>query len=221
MTETYRPVSPLDPIDRLSEVMFGLLMALTFTGTMSVTLGAGGTVKGILLAAIGCNIAWGIVDAIVYTVTTVTERVRGRAQVAAIRAAPEAEARARLRALLPEDAGAAMNDAETDAIITWLKKHRGTRPGQTVPGTLTRDDLGAGLLIFLTVTGATWPPILPFLLIDRVQLAMRLSNAIAVGMLFAIGWFLDQQMQTGARMMRWIVPVIGTVLVAVTIALGG
>ena len=221
MTEPYRPVSPLDPIDRLSEVMFGLLMALTFTGTMSVTLGAGGTVKGILLAAIGCNIAWGIVDAIVYTVTTVTERVRGRAQVAAIRAAPEAEARARLRALLPEDAGAAMNDAETDAIIAWLKKHRGTRPGQTAPGTLTRDDLGAGLLIFLTVTGATWPPILPFLLIDRVQLAMRLSNAIAVGMLFAIGWFLDQQMQTGARMMRWIVPVIGTVLVAVTIALGG
>ncbi len=71
---------PLDPIDRLSEVMFGLLMALTFTGTMSVSLGDGATVRDILLAAVGCNIAWGLVDAVVYLMTTATERGRDQTQ---------------------------------------------------------------------------------------------------------------------------------------------
>ena len=69
---------PLDPIDRQSEVMFGLLMTLTFTGTMSVALGAGATVREILMAALGSNIAWGIVDATVYLLTTAAERRRGR-----------------------------------------------------------------------------------------------------------------------------------------------
>jgi hypothetical protein len=79
---------PLDPINRQSEVMFGLLMTLTFTGTMSVALGTGAKVRKILMAALGCNIAWGILDATVYLLTTATERARGRAQARAIRAAP-------------------------------------------------------------------------------------------------------------------------------------
>jgi hypothetical protein len=50
---------------------------------------------------------------------------------------------------------------------------------------------------------------------------MRLSNAVAVAMLVVIGWRLDQQMRAGRRVMRGIIPVIGLVLVGVTIALGG
>lgn len=69
---------PLDPIDRRSEVMFGLRMTLTFTGTMSVALGAGARVREMLMAALGCNIAWGLVDARVYLLKTATGRARRR-----------------------------------------------------------------------------------------------------------------------------------------------
>ena len=217
VSETDQQRWPIDPIDRLSEVMFGLLMALTFTGTMSVTLGDGGTVRGILLAAIGCNIAWGIVDAIVYVLTTTTERARRLAQVEEIRTAPGQHGHDLLRALLPEAAGQALGEAEVKAIVTWLRQH----PSQGTAAVLQRSDLKAAFAVFLMVTGATWPPILPFMLFDHVPLAMRVSNAVAVCMLFVIGLFLDREMKNGGHVMRWVIPVIGTAMVVVTIALGG
>jgi hypothetical protein len=66
----------LDPISRLSEIMFGLLMTLTFTGTMSVVIGTGGDVRSVLIAALGFNLAWGIVDGTMHVLATVTERGR-------------------------------------------------------------------------------------------------------------------------------------------------
>jgi len=209
---------PLDPIDRQSEMMFGLLMTLTFTGTMSVALGEGATVREILLAALGCNIAWGIVDATVYLLTTATERARGRAQAAALRAASDPEAKAQLRALLPGRAGEAMSDVQLGAVLGWM---RDAVLDPEVEPVLQRPDFVAAGQVFLLVTGATFPPILPFLLFDSVPLAMRLSNALAVAMLVVIGWRLDQEMQGGRPVMRWVIPVIGLLMVAVTIAVGG
>jgi hypothetical protein len=209
---------PLDPIDRQSEVMFGLLMTLTFTGTMSVALGSGATVRDILLAALGCNIAWGIVDATVYLLTTAAGRARDRAQAAAIRNAPESEAIGMLRAMLPEPAGDQLTDAQAAAMLAWMRRHP---PGDQPAAVLRRADFGAALQVFLLVAGATFPPVLPFLLVESVPLAMRLSNAVAVGMLVLIGWNLDREMNIGHGLMRWIMPVIGAAMVAVTVALGG
>ena len=72
--EQARPV--LDPIDRLSEIIFGLLMALSFTGTMSVAVAGGDEVRSVLMAALGCNVAWGIVDGVMFVLTTAVERVK-------------------------------------------------------------------------------------------------------------------------------------------------
>lgn len=210
-----RPV--LDPIDRLSEISFGLLMALTFTGTMSVTLGEGGQVRDVLLAALGCNIAWGIVDAMVYLLTTYTDRGRGRAAADAIRAASPAEARALLREELPEGAGEVLTDQELDQMIAMMRAHPRSAPQRE----LTRDDLRAALAVFTLVTLATLPPTLPFLIFDHLPLAMRASNAASLAMLALIGWRLDRLMGGEARHLVWIVPVFGSILVVVTIALGG
>ena len=208
---------PPDPINRQSEVMFGLRMPLTFTGTMSVALGARATVREILLAARGCNIAWGPVDATVCLLTSATEHGRGRAQAAAIRAASETEAKAQLRAL-PGRAGKALSDAQVGAVLAWM---RDTPPEPDVEPVLQRQDFIAAGQVFLLVTGAAFPPILPFLIVESVPLAMCLSDAVAVAMLVVIGWRLDQQMQGGRRLMRRIIPVIGLVMGTVTIALGG
>ena len=207
----------LDPISRLSEIMFGLLMTLTFTGTMSVVIGGGGDVRSVLVAALGCNLAWGIVDGAMYLLTTVTERGRDLARYRLIRTSPPADARRILRAGLPDGAGEVMTDDEIDRMIDGLR--RMTDDGK--PAGLTLGDLRAAGLVFLLVVGATLPPALPFALVDDVHVAMRMSNLVAILMLIVIGWRFDQLMNRTAVPMRIVVPVIGCILVAITIALGG
>jgi len=47
----------LDPVERISEILFGLFLVLTFTGTLSVASAGRDEVQTMLVAAIGCNIA--------------------------------------------------------------------------------------------------------------------------------------------------------------------
>jgi len=68
----------LDPIDRVSEVIFGVLMAMTFIGALNVAEAGGEDVRKAMVAALGCNIAWGLADAVMYVVAVITERTRER-----------------------------------------------------------------------------------------------------------------------------------------------
>ena len=62
----------LEPIERLSEILFGLIMVLTFTGSLSVATADKGEVQVMLIGAFGCNIAWGLIDAIMYLMAAST-----------------------------------------------------------------------------------------------------------------------------------------------------
>ena len=68
----------LDPVDRISEILFGLIMAVTIVGSMSIATAGRVEVRTVMLAALGCNLAWGLVDAVMYVVRTTTERTRNR-----------------------------------------------------------------------------------------------------------------------------------------------
>src|SRR5213076_2072445 len=67
----------LEPIDRVSEVLFGLIMVLTFTGSLSVAEAGREDVRTMLIGALGCNLAWGIIDGIVYLMGCLAEKGRG------------------------------------------------------------------------------------------------------------------------------------------------
>src|SRR5215471_20560032 len=56
----------LDPIERISEILFGLVMVLTITCSFSVGGGGRTEVHQMLIGALGCNIAWGAIDAVLY-----------------------------------------------------------------------------------------------------------------------------------------------------------
>src|SRR5678809_319366 len=77
----------LDPVDRISEVLFGLIMAVTIVGSLSIASAGAAEVRTVMIAALGCNIAWGLVDAVMYLVRTATERSRLRVLGARVRAA--------------------------------------------------------------------------------------------------------------------------------------
>jgi len=68
----------LDPVERVSEIIFGVLMAMTFIGAVNVAEAGREDVRKAMIAALGCNIAWGLADAVMYVVAVVTERTRER-----------------------------------------------------------------------------------------------------------------------------------------------
>ncbi len=120
-----------------------------------------------------------------------------------------------IRERLPDAASGDLTEAELDRLVARMK--------EIPPPPLARVnmvDLKAALAVFALVVLATFPPVLPFLLIEELHRAMRWSNAVAVASLFVIGWMLDREMGGGWRM-RVTVPLVGSVLVATTIALGG
>src|SRR5262245_37570471 len=80
----------LDPMDRISEVLFGLIMALTFTLTLGVVTADSIQVRTMLLAALGCNLAWGIIDASVFLMARFNQRGRNAMQLRAVRQADDA-----------------------------------------------------------------------------------------------------------------------------------
>jgi len=65
----------LDPADSLGELLFGLIMALTVTlGARLLTKQAELDARELVGAMIGCNVAWGIIDAVLYLIGSVFSR---------------------------------------------------------------------------------------------------------------------------------------------------
>jgi VIT1/CCC1 family predicted Fe2+/Mn2+ transporter len=198
--------------------MFGLIMALTFTCTISVATSTRNDITTMLAAALACNVAWGLVDGAMYILGALVMRERKRGLVAAIRELPKAEARAVLLDNLPEGADRLLKKDDLDRLAHGLSAQP-LPPRTVIP---TRDDLRRAIAIFLLVFLSTLPVAMPFLLIVDVGLALRVSNAIAVGLLFVVGARLGRYMDWPKP---WVIGLavacFGALLVAVTIALGG
>ena len=89
------------------------------------------------------------------------------------------------------------------------------------PPSLTKDDwlgaVGLCLLSFLS----TFPVVIPFLLFEDARLALRVSNAVAIAMLFLCGFILGRYAGFRPVSMGLAVVALGSAMVAVAIALGG
>ncbi len=83
-----------------------------------------------------------------------------------------------------------------------------------------RDWLGAAAVCLL-VLFTTFPLALPFMLMEHVAPAMRVSNAIALAMLFATGVVYARSIGEPAWRIGTGMTLLGVVLVGLTIALGG
>ena len=107
----------LSPVDRVSEMLFGLFMALTFTGAAAVAEQGNAQIRTMFIAALGCNLAWGLVDAVMYLVRTVTDRGRKLTLIHAVRAARDAKAGcALIEQSLSKAAAGLLTAAEIEAI---------------------------------------------------------------------------------------------------------
>jgi hypothetical protein len=206
----------LDTVERVSEMCFGLFMALTFVGAVSATSGATDG-RTMFYTAFGCNVAWGLVDAVMYLVRTITNRGRLISVGRAVKAAPDAASGARaLRDGMPTPWNAFATDSEIEAMrARVLAAPLPSRPR------LTRGDFAGAVGIFLIVVGTTFPVALPFVVVDDVRNALVVSRSLTLAMLFFGGLALGRFAGYGTWRSGVAMVGLGVVITAAVIALGG
>jgi VIT1/CCC1 family predicted Fe2+/Mn2+ transporter len=208
----------LDPLERTSEILFGLIMVLTFTSSISLAVGGRAETREVLIGALACNVAWGFVDAVMFLMAKFMERARNLATLRSIGAASQpATAHRLILEGLPPLVSAVLTTSEVETIRHRLSEQGGAH--QSIR--LTGRDVVAALGVFLLVFLSTFPVVIPFLVMKNAMVALRTSNAIALVMLFITGWSLGRYAgrpgwRVGLGMMA-----IGVALVATTVALGG
>ena len=217
-----KPMKPsrrvLEPIERVSEVLFGLIMVLTFTGSLSVAEAGRDDVRTMLIGALGCNLAWGIIDAVLYLMGSLADKGGALRRLRAVRKATDPQQGQRLIAdALPPVVASILEQAELESMRVRLTQ----LPEPPAHARWDKKDWLGALAVFLFVFVATFPVVIPFFFMHSVQPALRFSNLIAIVLLFLTGLIFGRI--TGRH--AWLVGVamvfLGCILVGITIALGG
>jgi VIT1/CCC1 family predicted Fe2+/Mn2+ transporter len=214
----------LEPIDRVSEGLFGLIMVLTFTCAMSAAEAGREDVRGMLIGAIGCNLAWGIIDAVMYLMGCLSERGEGIMTLAALRraggAARGAEEGQRIIAdALPPVIASAFEPEELERARQRLLAL--PEPAPRKGARLGKEDWLGAIAVFLWVFLITFPVVIPFLFMSDAMRALRVSNIIAIALLFLTGYAFGRAAGLRPWVTGIVMVIIGCVLVAVAMALGG
>jgi VIT1/CCC1 family predicted Fe2+/Mn2+ transporter len=211
----------LDPVDSLGEMLFGLIMALTFTlGARLLTRQSEIDVPELIGGMIGCNIAWGIIDAVLYLIGSLFSRNQRIRLVQKLRSAKsEAESMAAIRdafSLEDEPIANEQDRATFHRVVLGLLKN----------ATVTRahlrwQDMKSAVAIFVLVSLTALPGVVPFLILGDSYLALRLANLLQIGLLFVVGFRWAEH--TGANPW-WTgsgLVALSIALVAVAVVLGG
>jgi hypothetical protein len=207
----------LDPVDRVSEILFGLIMAVTILGSVSIATAGKEEMRTVTAAALGCNLAWGLVDAVMYLVRMATGRARNRALAKKITRVDGEAARGLMLRALPDHIAALVGPDENEGMQRRLL-------GLQLEGRplLQARDYVEALGVFALVVIATFPVALPFIVTSDAATALRVSQAITVAMLFLAGLVLGRHADYAKPVVTGLVmAVFGVVLIAAVKALGG
>lgn len=212
------PRRVLDTYDRVSEVLFGLIMVLTFTGSLHVANAGRDDVRTMLIGAVGCNLAWGIIDAILYLMSCLAERGQSLTTLRAVRAATDPGRAERLvAAALPSVVASVLTPSE----LSQLRRRLAELPEPAKHARLGKDDWLGAIGVFLLVFFATFPVVIPFLVIAHAPTALRVSNLIAIVLLFVTGYVFGRVAGRQPFLVGLSMVFVGAALVTLTIALGG
>lgn len=208
----------LEPYTVIAEILFGLIMVLTFTGSLSVADAGRDDVRMMLIGALGCNIAWGMIDAIFYLMSCVSDKGENIRSLRALHeATSKEEAHQAITDALPPIIAATLTPADYETMHQRLLQ----QPKPPVRPSLGKTEFLGALTIFFWVFIITFPVSIPFIFMDEVELAMRVSNAIAIVLLFGAGFAFAHVAQYRPWLTGMMMVVMGSLVVAATIALGG
>jgi hypothetical protein len=211
----------LDPEESLLEILFGLVMALTMTVGARIFWHEGAVeAQALVLALVGCNLAWGMIDGMFYLVGTRFGRNRATRLVRRLRRArSDEEAFAIVDAEIDLDETVLTEPKDRERLKRLLVQVLRRAEGGRAPN--TRRELVAAGVVCALVTAAALPGVLPLLVIADGHTALVIANALQLALLFGVGYAWAgfagaPALRTGAA-----VTLLGLSLVAVAVALGG
>jgi VIT1/CCC1 family predicted Fe2+/Mn2+ transporter len=172
----------------------------------------------LLWAALGCNLAWGIIDAVFYLMGIIFSRGHGLSVLKKLKLSKDKEtSRDLLKDEMPLYMSAILKPEEIDSINERLIKLE-SLPRKKI---ISSSDLRASFLIFLLVFACTFPVALPFAVFQNTAVALRISNLVALLILFFGGISVGKYAGFKPIWTGTIIMFLGIILVAITIALGG
>ena len=205
-------------MERISETLFGLIMALTFICSLGVATSGNIRIQTMLIGALGCNLAWGVVDGGLYLLARINDRGGNILTLRAIQQAPDSEtARGVIADALPPELAPLLRLEELELMRRRLQQLPDPREG---PKLTKRDWIGALGLCLLSFA-STFPVVIPFIFLSDAKLALRVSYAVAIVMLFCCGYAFGYRSGLRPWAAGLVMVAFGGALVGVTIALGG
>ena len=209
----------LDPAGRLGEILFGLIMALGFTGAVRLGWEEPDN-RALFIGILGCNLAWAIVDGVMYVLGELFERSR---KVRLFREVSSAKSDAVALQKIAEELDGPLFELTTaeerEQIHRWvLEILRRQQP--SIPG-IRREELLGGVAVALIIVVATFPIVVPYLVLRDPHLAVRASNAVALVLLFLLGMRWGRIVGSSPVRVAAGLTLVGLILVGITIVLGG
>ena len=213
-----KPKRVLEPVERISEFLFGLIMVLALTCTFSVGEASRGSVRSLLMEVLGCNVAWGIIDAFFYLLNSLGHRRHGIALLGQLRRTSDrAEAGRIVGDELPPLVASVLEPEEIESLSGRLAQI----PESTVWPRLAKEDWLGAIEVFLLVFVSLLPVVVPFIFISNARLALRVSNAVALMLLFLAGYSFGRSTNTKPWRAGFAMVIFGAAVVAVAIFFGG
>jgi hypothetical protein len=196
-----------------------MLLTVTLTAGFAVADGKKG-VHQLLFAAVGANVAWGIIDAIMYIMNSMVVRRSKMRLVQAVKRTSDPEKALRLvrnhvepefQDLLPRN--------EAEAFSKSVLKHiTGAHIANRI---LTKEDFYGAAASFWLVFASCLPAAIPFLIFKEPQVALRVSNFLLIASLFYVGQKWGDYAGKSRLAIGLAMVTVGLLLVGIAILLGG
>src|SRR5215468_307448 len=208
----------LDPMERISETLFGLIMALTFICSLGVATADNIKIQTMLFGALGCNLAWGIVDGGLYLLARINDRGNRILTLRAVQEASDlATVRSSLANVLPPELASVLTLDQVELMRQKLQQ----LPEPTERPRLSKHDWIGALGLCLISFAATFPIVIPFIFLSDAKLALRVSYAVAIVMLFCCGYVFGHRSGVKPWTAGLAMVALGGALVSTAVALGG
>jgi len=210
----------LDPTERLDELLFALIMALSITLGVCLASDEDTSALQVMWAVIGCNLAWGLIDGCMHIVTQMFDRSSKARLVQALRSSrDESDEVAIVGGVLDSQLSALTSADERRALYLNIT---GRLHGSAVQRThMVAADVYGGLAIVRLMVLATIPAIAPFLWLTDRLVAGRVSNGLVLLTLFGVGYGLGRSIQANPWTLGLSTAVFGLAMVIIVVLLGG
>jgi hypothetical protein len=211
----------LDPASRLGEILFGLIMVLTVTSSAGLTVSEGKEgVRQLLVTAIGCNIAWGIIDAVMYLMDCITVRSGRMRLVRRVQHGLDPEqALGLVRDEIEPELQELLEEQDADSLNRSVLQH--VHKARLTTTRLTKEDYYGAIACFWLVLISCLPAAIPFFIFAEPRFALRVSNFLLIALLFLLGRKWGEYAGVSGLAAGLVMVAIGLVLVGMAILLGG